>query len=823
MNLSTQIFENLVSCADESKVARELDALSPSINWFPLGGNENNFGVIENQQSSPIAALIEKVTNSIDAILMRECLERGIEPKSPAAPQSVKDAIEMFFNVEHHSWHLGQFRQTQAEDIQILADGPKLSPSLTIYDNGEGQHPEDFERTFLSLLRGNKNEIHFVQGKYNMGGTGAIVFCGKHRYQLIGSRRYDSTGNFGFTLIRKHPLTEEEAKIKKNTWYEYLKIDGKIPSFPIESLDLKLKGRQFTTGTIIKLYSYDLPSGSRSVISRDLNQSINEFLFEPALPIYTVDRPERYPDDKNLARDLFGLKRRLEQEDSKYIETHFSEEHESGNIGKTKITCYVFRSKIDEKTAKETKESIEREFFKNNMAILFSQNGQVHGHYTNEFITRTLKMPLLKSHLLIHVDCTQMKQAFRSELFMASRDRLKDGEESRALRKLVGDILSKSQLKDIYKRRKDSLTLETGETNDLLKSLSKSLPLNSDLLKLLKETFKLEENKPQSGSGGKAKTSRTGEEEPQPQPDDSEENDDHHPPHFDGKRFPSFFKLKGDGTESHPAAKIPLGGKRFIKFLTDAEDEYFDRSDDPGDLKLSLLSFKPNETSGGTEQGTPKELSELLNITRSSPTNGTIRVGFNPTDQLKVDDMIEIQATLDGPGVELEERFWVKVVMPEKQKPKPEKPEELKQDTIGLPPPVLVYQEKKDAEHLSWDEVSTSIGDEFSYGTIMHPLVEGDRLEKIFINMDSTVLKNYKAKLNGITSEQIEAAEKRYITSVYFHTLFLYTISRKKNYSIRQGERDADLGDYLKDVFSSYYSEFLLNFGMEQLMATLDF
>lgn len=815
-----KIFNDFFFSNSENQV---LDCVKDEWEWKPLGGNDNNYGVIENQQSSPIAALIEKITNSIDATLMRKCHELGLNPKSHDAPQSMDEAIKLFFKNEHHSWHLGEFRQKQAEDIQILADGPRLSPSLTIYDNGEGQHPGQFEDTFLSLLRGNKNEIHFVQGKYNMGGTGAIVFCGRHRFQLIGSRRYDGTGNFGFTLIRKHPLTEEEAKTKKNTWYEYLKIDGQIPNFPIESLDLGLKGRQFTTGTIIKLFSYDLPSGSRSVISRDLNQSINEFLFEPALPIYTIDRPERYPDDKNLARDLFGLKRRLEQEDSKYIETHFSEEHESGDIGKAKITCYVFRSKIDDKTAKETKESIEREFFKNNMAVLFSQNGQVHGHYTSEFITRTLKMPLLKSHLLIHVDCTQMKQGFRSELFMASRDRLKDGEESRALRKLVGDVLSKSQLKDIYKRRKDSLTLETGETKDLLKSLSKSLPLNSDLLKLLKETFKLEENKPQPGSGGKNRSSKPGEDEFQPQPDDSEEQEDRHPPHFDGKRFPSFFKLKGDGTESHPAAKIPLGGKRFIKFLTDAEDEYFDRSDDPGDLKLSLLSFKPNETSGGTEQGTPKELSELLNITRSSPSQGTIRVGFNPTEQLKVDDMVEILATLDGPGVELEERFWVKVVVAEKQKPKPEKAEEPTQDTIGLPPPVLVYQEKKDAEHLSWDDVSTSIGDGFSYETIMHPLVEGDQLEKIFINMDSTVLKNYKAKLKGITAEQIDAAEKKYITSVYFHTLFLYTISRKKNYSIKQGEKDADLGEYLKDVFSSYYSEFLLNFGMEQLMATLDF
>jgi len=818
------LFSELFNCPDEGTVSSCLEDTSTQATWKPLGDTYNNYGVIENQQSSPIAALIEKVTNSVDAILMRKCLVQGIDPKSAQAPQSMDEAIKKFFKTEHHCWSNSTGRQKQAEDIQILADGPKLCPSLTIYDNGEGQHPEDFERSFLSLLRGNKNEIHFVQGKYNMGGTGAIVFCGKHRYQLIGSRRYDGTGNFGFTLIRKHPLTDEEAKIKKNTWYEYLKIDGQIPSFPIDSLDLRLKGRPFTTGTVIKLYSYDLPAGSRSVISRDLNQSINEFLFEPALPLYTIDRPERYPDDKNLARDLFGLKRRLEQDDSKYIETHFSEEHESAEIGKSKITCYVFKSKIEDKSAKETKESIEREFFKNDMSVLFSQNGQVHGHYTNEFITRTLKMQLLRNHLLIHVDCTHMKQNFRSELFMASRDRLKEGEESRALRKLIGEILAKSKLKDIYKHRKDAITQETGETSDLLKSLSKSLPLNSDLLKLLKETFKLEENKPQPGSSGKAKDPKPGNgpSNTKPQPDDSDDKDDHQPPHFDGKRFPSFFKLKEKNTESHPANKIPIGGKRSIKFMTDVEDEYFDRSDDPGDLKITLLNFKPNESEGGTEQGIPKDLSELLNVTKSSPTNGAIRISFNPTDQIKVDDMVEIQATLEGPGVELIERFWVKVVAEEKQKIKPEKPEEMKQDSIGLPPPILVYREKKDAAHLTWDEVSTSIGDDFSFETIMHPLVEGETLEKIYINMDSTVLKNYKSKLKNVNEEQLAAADKRYITSVYFHTIFLYTITKKKNYTFKQGEKDIELSDYLKDVFASYYSEFLLNFGMEQLMASLD-
>ncbi len=214
------------------------------VSWTPYGENESYFGVIENQQASPIPALVEKVTNSIDAILMKRCLEEGIDPKGLEAPKNIDQAIEKFFPASK-SWDLSGKRGIQAESIQILARGKKLNTSLVIYDDGEGQHPENFGDTFLSLLRGNKNEIPFVQGKYNMGGAGAVVFCGKKRYQLVASKRYDKSGEFGFTLLRKHPLTKSEESTRKNTWYEYLLIDQKIPSFNIESLDLGLHNRQF--------------------------------------------------------------------------------------------------------------------------------------------------------------------------------------------------------------------------------------------------------------------------------------------------------------------------------------------------------------------------------------------------------------------------------------------------------------------------------------------------------------------------------------------------------------------------------------------------
>ncbi|MDE0084124.1 MAG: hypothetical protein OXU23_00300, partial [Candidatus Poribacteria bacterium] len=122
-----QLFNKLYLAQTQDDVDKIInvhpDIFKPE-NWYPLGEDENYFAVIENQQSSPIAALIEKITNSIDAVLMKKCLEAGIDPKSNQAPQSMDEARTDFFP-DHRDWDLARYRNQQAESIQILADGPR--------------------------------------------------------------------------------------------------------------------------------------------------------------------------------------------------------------------------------------------------------------------------------------------------------------------------------------------------------------------------------------------------------------------------------------------------------------------------------------------------------------------------------------------------------------------------------------------------------------------------------------------------------------------------------------------------------------------------
>lgn len=805
------LFRKLYQAGTETdlhKVVLASPELNNPDNWFPLGENPNNFSIVRNQQDNPIAALVEKLTNSIDAILMKEAYKKGIDPKSSEAPQSMIQAVEQFF--PNANWDLPSHRRAQAENIQIVADGPPRDTSVIIYDNGEGQGPENFEKTFLSLVTGNKVDIHFVQGKYNMGGSGGIVFCGKKRYQLIASKRYENQGKMGFTLVRQHPLSDEERKTKKSTWFEYFKLNGQIPGFYCDELDLKLLNRKFQTGTIIKLYSYQFPSGY-SGFAQDLRQSVTEYLFNPALPIYTVDKKERYPNNNVLEAELYGLKRRLEEEARKpegYIDEKFSSDLTGDpQFGDAKVMCYVFKARHKGKDVKKTRADIQRNFFKNNMTVLFSINGQVHGHYTTEFVSRSLKMSLLKNHLLIHVDCTKMKMEFREELFMASRDRLKKSPETEYLRKELARHLGKagSRLSQIERHRKDSISVDSSNTKELLQNFTKNLPKNSDLYKLLGDAFKMD-----IGSS-KEKHFR-----PKTQP---KEDKPFHPNHF-----PSFMNLQKKNDGEKPVSVLPLEGERTIKFDTDVEDSFFDRTEEPGELEISLLNMRNNDSVGGNAPGKPKDIDEVLQVSKESPRKGIIRLSLAPKADLAVGDEVQIKVSLKSPGQTFDEVFWVRIGDKEAPKETTKEQDHSNLPDMGLPNLALVYKDKEGKEDAkTWDDLEAT-GIEMDYNSVMHPLVEGDgMLETIYINMDSRVLKDAKRKRN-MSEEQLEVWDKKYISAVYFHTLFLYTITKKNKYRIVQeeGQDEVMLSEYLKSLFDNFYSEFILNFETSELVSLIE-
>ncbi|MGU9950986.1 MAG: hypothetical protein ACNYPH_01490 [Gammaproteobacteria bacterium WSBS_2016_MAG_OTU1] len=162
--------------AEVSEIINSHADMKNDSNWHPIDDRDTNRNVVGNQSSNGGKAATELITNMVDSMLTKRCLEEGIDPKSDEAPSTMYNAVDKFIeNLQggkiikaDDSW----LRKYSSENLVIGVVGARKGekrPCYVFCDNGEGQHPKDFRSTFLSLSKKNKSEIPFVQGKYNMG------------------------------------------------------------------------------------------------------------------------------------------------------------------------------------------------------------------------------------------------------------------------------------------------------------------------------------------------------------------------------------------------------------------------------------------------------------------------------------------------------------------------------------------------------------------------------------------------------------------------------------------------------------------------------
>ena len=218
-------------------------------------------------------------------------------------------------------------------------------------------------------------------------------------------------------------------------------------------------------------------------------------------------------------------------------------------------------------------------------------------------------------------------------------------------------------------------------------------------------------------------------------------------------------------------------------------------------------------------RGQVDQIEDVFDVRKSSPQEGTIKLHLSPKDAARIGDAARIKANLNDPRGELEpEIFLVKITEPNAPKPPSKKKEESEIPNIGLPELVLAYQEEKENKEntVTWEKFEIATSKPMDYSTVIYPMVDGENLERIYINMDSTVLKNFKSKTRNLNEEQLQIADQKYIAPVYFHTMFLYTITKNLKYTFKQeednSEFDVEINDYLTNLFSNHYAEFLLNF-----------
>lgn len=737
--------------------------LSNASNWLPYGGTTGNYSSFENQQSTSMGALVEKFTNSIDAILTRKCLEKGLAPSSDKAPKTMDEAVKTLFTSD-------ELKNTR---VHVYTDGTKNNVNVITVDDGEGQCPDNFEKTLLSLQRGNKNSIHFVQGKFNMGSTGAVVFCGKYKYQLIVSRRHNSiargSNEVGFTIVRKHERNDEELKKYKNTWYEYFVVEGKIARFTLEEDETievvkGVKESNFKHGTIIKMYNYDLPSKSQSF--QALKEEINRLLYFPAFPINVYETRKDYEVVKKrkkgyVMNTAYGagtiLRKKIEvdgedtknKRDIKPIYESINNELKDTIFGKAIIDIYLFENKKD------------IEDIRGKTPIVFLMNGQVQYSLNTTYISKDLGFKLIKDTLLVTIDCTNLSKSFLDEgFFMANRETIRKTEHSKYFIDKVTSFLKENPKLDELNRERATKQVSGSSTKKLFETLLGKNANNTILKNLFKDDVLGLANNGSSSSSKKDK------------------------PQIQLKEFPTYMKVNNmdveDGQDT--VKSVPINGKLSLKIITDAHDDYFTRDDAKGEFYIRIKNRpKEEKEHGGNEIGDNKEFGEAFTIKRSSLQNGQMNIQLEAKeDVVNVGDEVEIELNMKDERNEFSHKVLVKFVNPvEKEKTSTKRGNK----KLELPALIQVFKDQATIDALdkteeekeqlkTWEDMDWNEEEGKSKVVYLEPGLEDQPVGAIYINMNSYVLEQIMTE-EGTTGTKKALVQNQFITQLYMNSFLI--------------------------------------------------
>ena len=676
--------------------------------WLPFGGFGMNLNQINNQQSDATAALVEKLINSIDAVLMAECHNAGIDPKGVKAPRTMAEGVERLFKVKDGRLeNITPLERTKLADrIHFVATGSKKEPCYLVVDKGEGQTPDSFKDTFLSLTKQNKDDIPFVQGRFNCGGTGVLPFCGENKYQLIISRRHpscpvgkdDPTKDlWGFTIVRR----QRPAPGHKSSMYVYLAPAGSILTFARQAISV-LPGQSgknkpapaysgdLTHGTCIKLYNYRWKG--KATATTEGRFELERYLHSVSLPVRISESREGYKANY-YSTTLSGILADVSEEDT---EDDLASKFEKGlgpaygelnlpDIGRLPFKLFLLKEEYKARNFPH--------------GVYFTLNGQVHGDLPANFINSTLKLEFLAKNLLVSVDCTEMVPAAREDFLMASRDRVRRNEVYDAIYgTLRNELIDHGGLKEHNaqrrKKRLDETLSKDENATDYLQELLKSDPTLASIL----------------GIGGNV-ISTTG--------------PANEPVVYHGKKFPTYFRI----------AKEPKGGlvktcalnrTVRIEFETDADNDYFNRADSPG----AILFDPPNL------------------CVSSHLWDGKFTTRFQMPYDAKSGDVINLTITVsdierEGKGQPFVSHFTLKGVSEAEEitpPPPGKRPPGFKRNDNGKhASPQLTPPDIREVRKEKWADPQFQF-DDYSAMKIMH--ADGENGYIFFVNMDNRFLIN---------------------------------------------------------------------------------
>ena len=694
----------LLRAESEADVQAIIDAtpeMADPGNWALLDNRETNFNVVSNQASDGGKALTELMTNMVDAVLTRHAYQKDIDPRGKTAPtpQNMYDAVRTLVAPSLHGGKLSALdpkdpwlKDFAIKNLVIGVTGSRRQadglPCYTFIDNGEGQCAEDFTNTFLSLSAGNKKSIPFVQGKYNMGSSGVLRYCGERWFKLIVSRRYDGKAPWAWTIMRQRPDSSDMMPVVQF----FTLPDGAIPSFEMDYLyPLKTTagntydGVLLETGTVVKLYDYNV---GRSFLSfRGAREALNENLVETILPFRILDLRQT-PDKKRTgdralgvdARSFYGMEFLLLRS---HKETELDDEDDVAADGDQPIFVgsqqdpelgEIIVSAIPLKSSEHQPQWLKGSKFR----VFHAVNGQVQYKETRGYLAQTCKLPALKDRVVVVVDASGLTFKAHNAIWKGDRENVSNTTWGERYRILVTAIIRDSEPLRTLQNKIAQQELENAtkaQNNTLFERLLKQ---DRNLAALL--TGKVPEIKmPASGGkdGGEAGTGK-----------------------LNLRHNPTFVRFEEKPVKV--GLEIPINRTRPVACRTDVENDYLRRPVHRGEIIL------------------PDEIAEKFSV-REQLSDGRLALFFNPVKgRVNVGDVFNLSVALNDPempqAVKTENMVELRIVEASAEpkldpKPKPEKPEDDKRKgadegknsgggedapMVGLPPCVLLTKDGRE-------------------------------------------------------------------------------------------------------------------------------
>ena len=748
--------------AEVAKIVKSDPAMSDGGNWYPLDNRDTNFNVVTNQATTGGKAATELITNMVDAMLMKRCHEEDIDPRGKDAPSTMYEAVDKFvenmnggrlIDVDNEKFLRVYARENLV--IGVTANNTRSTPCYTFADNGEGQHPKDFSRTFLSFGTKNKSEIPFVQGKYNMGSSGVLNFCGDKWFKLILSRRFDKSGKWGWTIVRRH---EGDGM----GFAEYFAPRKQIPT--LENLDelhpFQTMGRQefefkLGSGTVVKLYDFHV--GQVSSGFREAREAFIENLVETILPFRLYDfRQTPTPARRGSRamgideRPFYGMEYLLcasygdtavvddeeEREQASFEKVRHIGTLNHPRLGKIVVNAVPIKQKTKQEGSRKKKS--ENWYNKSNNRIFHHVNGQVLFKWKRGALTQW-KLSALKDNVAIFVDASGLKDSVHQRVWKGDREHIVNTQIGEEYKNEVKNLISQS---DFLKKLNHRIAREEMENvvkegpSRLLQNLVKQ---DKNLLLLLNNLYP-DVAVPQG-------------------PVTPEE-----PIDLTGEYHPTYIKVKGNRD-----IELPINKTRPIPCDTDVIRNYFIRTDNQGSVHFedeetaNSFSYNPNFDAAGN----------LVIFFR--PDNERMRVGDVREFKIGLKDEAMPEAVYSEQTVRI--KIVAKVTSPSNPQPKPQP------SAKGLPPYRLLTKDGRQVsgEHtVAWGDFKIS-GFGGKDGGIVSDLGEENKI--YYINFDNVWFQNH-LQAQKQDAKKIAAIEK-YIQGMRIALLGLES-------ALADGKSDAD-------------------------------